>query len=99
MEKQLFEKYKGSALVEMLDSNADEVLDMEYTEFLTEAEIVENKNQLALRSIEELRLLDEKKLVNEKIKAILNLLLLARILFLKRLNTDQDLSMVAVTRW
>lgn len=69
MESRLFEKYKGAELSEMLDSNADEVVEMEYTEFLSEEELAERKNLLAQRSIEESRLMDEKKAFNDEIKA------------------------------
>lgn len=61
MDKQLFSEYSEAKRLEMLDSNADAVEEMDYIEVLTDDEMRQRKDTLALRSIEESRIVDEKK--------------------------------------
>jgi hypothetical protein len=61
MDEILFAEYNQHERLEMLKSNSDEIIQMDYTEKLTIEELIEAKNKLALRSIEESRLCDEKK--------------------------------------
>lgn len=61
MEKELFQEYEERGRIEMLESNADSIEEMDYTEYLTDEELAEHKDKLAQRSIEESRILDEKK--------------------------------------
>lgn len=58
MDKDLFKKYEGKELEEMLDSNADGVEEMNYTEYLTKEQLDEEKQKLADSSIELNRLED-----------------------------------------
>lgn len=68
MEKQLFNDYPEIKRLEMLESNSDSIEEMDYTEILSDKEMSERKNLLAIRSIEESRILDEKKLALEQFK-------------------------------
>ena len=61
MDKTLFQEYSEDERIVMLESNADAIEEMDYTEILSEAELAERKDRLAQRSIEESRILDEKK--------------------------------------
>lgn len=61
MEKQLFQEYPEQKRVEMLADNSDGIEEMDYTEVLSDQEMAEKKDLLAIRSIEESRILDEKK--------------------------------------
>ncbi len=74
MDKQLFQEYPDDKRKEMLDSNSDAVEELDYTVILTDEEVAERKDRLAIRSIEESRILDEKKeavdAFKEKLKPI-----------------------------
>jgi hypothetical protein len=61
MDKTLFQDYPEDERIEMLESNADALEEMDYTEYLSDEELAERKDKLAQRSIEESRILDEKK--------------------------------------
>lgn len=68
MDRQLFNEYPEDKRKEMLDSNSDGIEELDYTVILSDEEIIEKKDRLAIRSIEESRILDEKKEVVDEFK-------------------------------
>lgn len=68
MEKTLFQDYSEDERLEMLEFNSDAIEEMDYTEILSEQELSERKDKLAQRSIEESRILDEKKEAMDRFK-------------------------------
>lgn len=68
MDKTIFQEYPEQERLEMIDSNADGVESMDYTEYLTEEELSESKAQFAQKSIEEAKLIDTKKEVMDEFK-------------------------------
>jgi hypothetical protein len=68
MEKRQFSKYSDVKRIEMLESNCDAIEEMDYTEILASNELSERKDMLAQRSIEESRILDDKKEIMDEFK-------------------------------
>jgi len=71
MERQLYVDYPQKKRLEMLESNCDAVEEMDYTEILETTELAERKDRLAMRSIEESRILDRKKEALDEFKDLL----------------------------
>jgi hypothetical protein len=68
MDKLIFQEHSGNELIEMLDSNADEVENMSYQIHLDKTELSERKSTFARLSIEEARIIEEKKAIVDEFK-------------------------------